>query len=232
MLKRNKIGIVGYLVEGMFGVGLAYMNYFSHLGDVSIISHTETEIRKDLDLLVIPGGPDVDVSRYLGENDIVNLKVGKPCVFRERFDRVLLPKYIENKTPILGICRGHQSVAVHFGAKLIQHMSHEENPSYDREKIMHQVLINKKVLNDSFFSRPLRVEMQGVNSIHHQVVDRVPEEAICAARYNGKLSPDYIEALVYPEYNIATVQWHPEEINDEFSQKLIEELLSRSNAKK
>lgn len=105
MSKRNKIGIVGYLVEGMFGVGLAYMNYFSQIGDVTIINHTETEIRKDLDLLVVPGGPDVEVSRYLKDDDIINLKVGKPCIFRERFDRVLLPKYIENKTPILGIDR-------------------------------------------------------------------------------------------------------------------------------
>jgi len=60
-------------------------------------------VRKDLDLLVLPGGPDVDPMRYLDQDDDFSLWNGKPCVFKERFDKILLPQYIENRTPIFGI---------------------------------------------------------------------------------------------------------------------------------
>lgn len=232
---RKKIGIVGYVTGNAFGVGLSYMQYFSNLGDVTIINHTETEARKDLDLLVIPGGPDVDTTRYLKPDEKIHILVGKPCPFRERFDAVLLPQYIANGTPIFGICRGHQTLAVHFGGTLHQDMWHETNGE-NRSSKVHEIKINNDLLvkhtgyyiSDS--SGKKRLDKIRVNSIHHQAVKDIPKNAVEIAVYakgNRDQGQDVTnEALIYTDHKIASVQYHPEEINDILAEVLINYLLS------
>ena len=222
MKSLKNIGIVAYPVAGGYGIPEAYLNFFSQFGYVTMIVHNEMETRKDLDLLVLPGGPDVDPSRYLKENDELSLYMGKSCPFRERFDRVLLPKYILDGVPIFGICRGHQSLAVHFGGTLVQDMYHETNDS-DRRKLVHEVsLINRKIEDFKFLNEiPTKFK---INSIHHQTVDRVPTTATVLAVHEKDRE---VEALsYYPYYPAHTVQYHPEEIHDEFAIKLINHLLT------
>lgn len=230
----KRIGIVGYFITSdskvTFGIPLSYYEYFSKFGAVEIISHNEKTAR-DLDLLVIPGGPDVDTNRYLSPEEEVNVHTGSPCIFRERFDRVLLPKYVKQKTPIFGICRGHQTLAVFFGAKLNQHMSHESN-GFDRKKTVHDIIFTK---SDFPFeipvaaSNPKKAQLYTrltipVNSIHHQTVASAPENGKVIARH----STDHeIEAISYIEnYPAFTVQWHPEEIHDILSKRMINYLLT------
>lgn len=228
---RKRIGLVGWLTGGnSYGVTLPYLTFFSKFGNVEIISHTETEVR-DLDLLVIPGGPDVNPSRYLGETDMLSVYTGKECPLRERFDRILLPKYVENKTKIFGICRGLQTLGVHFGAKLIQdlnesYLSHDYNPENDRAKLVHEIDINPIVAQLNV-RVPLKFK---VNSIHHQAIaDKdLPEHITVLARNSSRFAEDRtIEAITLePHYPIYAVQWHPEEIHDEFSVNIINNLLN------
>lgn len=232
----KRIGIVGWNTgANSWGVTMMYIDFFSQFGIVEIIMHNETEIRSDLDLLVLPGGPDVDPMRYLEPEDDFSLWNGKPCVFKERFDKVLLPQYIESRIPIFGICRGHQSLAVHFGGKLIQDMTevglgHESNGE-DRCKKPHAVkLINKVAQEIEGVSINYPIGF-GVNSIHHQCIDdeNLPEIGNVLAVYTnpkGKHNGT-VEAMSYlPHYPAFTVQWHPEDIRDELSYQLINNLLT------
>ena len=224
---KKKIGIVGWKMGNGFGITLPYMAFFSHFGNVEIISHTETEVR-ELDLLVIPGGPDVDVSRYLDEeNEDISLSVGNPCPIRERFDRILLPKYIESRTPIFGICRGHQSLNVEFGGRLVQHMFHETTSDTERNKLVHGLFLENTQLIPGLRNRSFEV-----NSLHHQIIDEeyVPTNCRILARHSNKAGTTrdgVIESVTYyPSYPAHSVQWHPEEIYDEFSMTLINHLLN------
>jgi gamma-glutamyl-gamma-aminobutyrate hydrolase PuuD len=100
----KRIGIVGWKTgDNSFGATVPYLRFFSQFGVVEIIMPNETDIREDLDLLVLPGGPDVDPMRYLTENDALSFDMGKQCPFRERFDQILLPKYIDQRVPLFGI---------------------------------------------------------------------------------------------------------------------------------
>lgn len=223
----KKIGIVGYPQKDGFGIPTAYLHFFSYFGIVNIIMPNETEVRKDLDLLVLPGGPDVDTKRYLGENPL-SLRIGTPCPFRERFDDVLLPKYVENRTPIFGICRGHQSLAVFFGGALKQDMFHETSPATERTKKVHSLSLAENI--SDFIPEFSTLERFDVNSLHHQVVNKVPENATVLACYANNLNNNNtlkdIEALGYNDYPAITVQWHPEEIWDKFSINAIKKLLN------
>ena len=231
-MSKKRIGIVAWNTSGnSFGITTMYLNFFSKFGIVEMIMHNETEIR-DLDLLVLPGGPDVSVERYLKPEDELSLFIGKPCVFKERFDRVLLNKYIDNKTPIFGICRGLQTLAVAFGGKLIQDLwennyDHITNGE-DRQKLVHKVKTNHYFAKNINLKLPVSFE---VNSLHHQVMDHdnLPQVGgILAQETNLNCKRDgVIEAYTYfPEFPIHSVQWHPEEIEDEFSVSLINHLLT------
>ena len=59
--------------------------------------------------------------------------------------------------------------------------------------------------------------------MHHQVVDKVPSNAIVIAEHT---EDNFIEGLAYIDYPAYTVQWHPEEIYDELSIKLISDLFN------
>lgn len=232
----KRIGIVGWKTgDNSFGATVPYLSFFSQFGVVEVIMPNETKVR-ELDLLVLPGGPDVDPMRYLTEDDALSFDMGKPCPFRERFDMVLLPKYIEQRIPIFGICRGHQSLSVYFGGSLVQHMGHETNLSHDRAAGVHKLNF---VTENDFVSELLeRIKFKGnkinylVNSIHHQSVDINPDNSIVIANYSplkGAFESDEIEVLGYTNYPAYTVQYHPEENYDELATKLIEDLLDNQS---
>ena len=227
----KKIAIVGHFTgENSFGISKPDLFFWQRFGEVSLISPFEKHVR-DVDLLVMPGGQDVDPYRYLTPEDDTHIYTGSPCMQKERFDRFLLPKYIEAKIPLFGICRGHQSLAVHFNAKLKQHMYHETNPSNDGAKTMHKVIAPefiKHTIPTMWDYDDLNFD---VNSRHHQVVMNCPENATVIGRYNGKDKEEWeegdIEALTYfPDYPAHTVQWHPEDKQDDFSIRLINHLLN------
>lgn len=210
-MSNKKIGIVGWQIGDAFGVTIPYMDYFSNFGNVEILMPFD-KIR-DLDLVVLPGGPDVDTSRY-GEKP--KFRTSKPCPFRENFDEVYLPQYIKNGTSIFAVCRGHQSLAVYFGSKLIQHIKkHSTNKPQDRSETVHNIKIIKTG------------ELIPVNSMHHQVVDKSgfnykELEILAVSEKEG-----YIEAMKHKYLNISSVQFHPEELEDtEYTDNMIKELLN------
>ena len=99
----KKIAIVGHWTgENSFGISKPYLFFWQRFGEVSLISPFENHVR-DVDLLVMPGGQDVDPYRYLSPEDDTHIYTGSPCMQKERFDRFLLPKYIEKNIPIFGI---------------------------------------------------------------------------------------------------------------------------------
>ena len=234
MNKIKKICIVGHFTgENSFGISKPYLFFWQQFGEVSLISPFEKHVR-DVDLLVMPGGQDVDPYRYLSPEEDTHIFTGSPCMQKERFDRFLLPKYIEANIPIFGICRGHQSLAVHFGAKLVQHMYHETNPSNDGAKTMHKVETYDFIKHTISTMHDYNDLNFDVNSRHHQVVMNCPENATVIGRYNGKEKQHWeegdIEALTYfPNYPAHTVQWHPEDKRDDFSIRLINHLLNLNN---
>lgn len=232
VVPNKTIGIVGhYTGHNSFGVSKPYLEFFRWFGRVTIINPFEQDVQ-DLDLLVLPGGPDVSPWRYLEPEDELSIMNGSPCFVREHFDRHMLPQYIAAEVPIFGICRGHQTLAVHFGAKLVQDMYHETNADSDGAKLMHGLLLN----HDAILNIPtIPIDDFKVNSRHHQTVMFPPANATVLAIYDGKWGEEdpmdnEIEALTYwPNYPAHTVQWHPEDARDLFSAQLIRHLLSLSD---
>jgi putative glutamine amidotransferase len=229
MNKHNKkIAIVAWETgENSFGVTKPYLHYLSHFGNVMMILPQQIDIIKDIDLLVLPGGADVNPLRY---NQIPSFYTGRPNVYLEHFDNKVLPKYIENETPIFGICRGLQNLNVFFEGTLKQHLYSHPTSSIRSDKV-HDVINYIDVLQTTkHFKNSIdeKFKKTRTNSLHHQAIDILGNgfEILSRSKSYGK----EIEAIVHKYLPIAAVQYHPEELlTDPIANSLINCLLNIKN---
>lgn len=210
------------------GVSREYYEYFSYFGDVIIIPNTDTII--PVDLLVLPGGADVATTRYSPKR--LYSYGSQPNRFMEHFDVYNLPLYIEavkqrKVGAIFGICRGLQTLNVHFGGTLYQHLLDEPtNKEFEREKLTQKGLVH----DAPFYKGPKKIEF---NSMHHQAIRDLGEGLSPMIFSENKtravenFTPfSVVEGIRHETLPIMGVQYHPEEIYDEFAFQAINYLLN------
>lgn len=162
--------------------------------------------------ILLTGGGDVDPS-YWGEPPSPALGCVSPV--RDYYEISLTRAALASGKPILGICRGMQVMNVAVGGTLCQDlqtgMSHQQNAP--RSHLFHDIFIDKESrLGEIFLTDRL-----GVNSFHHQSVQRVAEDfKITATSLDGT-----IEAIeMCCDKFVVGVQWHPEDLSDHYSKAL------------
>jgi putative glutamine amidotransferase len=176
-------------------------------------------IYERVDAVLLPGGGDVEPSRYGA--------VAHPATYNIDLDRdraeILLARWAaEGDRPLFGICRGHQVINVAFGGTLIQDIpseietviTHDSPNALPRHHRAHEVNIDAASRLAGILGRTT----VAVNSLHHQSVQQ-PAPAANVIAY----SPDgIVEALEFPDRRFAlSVQWHPEDlVDDETAQRL------------
>ena len=215
------IGIPGWLVgPNSFGIGITYMEYLQEsLGcDELRILSPAGPVYSDLDMLVLPGGADINPARY-GEPP--SFYTDAPDLLKEYFDVHVLPRYIANNTAILSICRGMQSVCVAHGAKLIQNMWHDTNKQEDPTSGVHYLHIptepNRKVK---------------VNSRHHQSVISPDASSPIKVLAVHKDKRHHVEAIRIEGKRILGLQWHPENCYESSCQDYTMSLINKYLLKK
>ena len=224
---NKRIGVVGWMTgPNSLGVTFAYADFIQqNFGELIIISPNSEDI-VPVDLLILPGGADVDTARY---NETPTLRTGKPNHFLEAFDRKMLPQYIEAGTPIVGICRGMQSLNVHFGGTLYQDLPHMEHASSSKDKRWERVNTLSFLTEDKPTPEVMRAGAYTVNSIHHQAVkdlgDNMTILAVCTDAKAPAHVRDTVEIIKHNTLPIYGFQYHPEEIWDDFSVQTINKLL-------
>jgi len=214
MKEKRIIGIPGWkLGDNSFGCGVNHLDFISLYGTPRILFPQDDDL--DLDMLYLPGGPDVNPASY---GAIPGFYTSNQDVFRQYFFEKVLEKYVEKGTPIFGVCLGMQMLNVHFGGTLTQEMRYHAQ-SKDRWQPAHKVF-----LTDGSGRKPFEV-----NSHHHQAVlhtDLSSEfEALAYAKNEEDSKNGIVEAFMHKTLPIAGVQWHPEEFRDSFAFELIEKIL-------
>jgi putative glutamine amidotransferase len=213
--KRPVIGVPGWkLGENSFGAGVNHLDFISRFGNPRILFPQDDDV--DLDLLYLPGGPDLAPWAY---GQIPGFRTGNPDLFRQHFYDVVLPKYMKKGTPIFGVCLGFQMLNVAAGGTLTQDLIYHAQ-SKDRWQKGHDAYIvgmNRK---------QGKIE---VNSHHHQAVTYkdMSKEFDMLAYADNEEDPEncIVEAFLHKTLPIGGVQWHPEEWRDPFAMDMIRSLL-------
>ena len=208
--RKPVIGITGNYGELTCKLAEGYYKSILRAGGVPVIipplSDTDVIINtlEHLDALVLSGGADYD-PHYAGEEPCPLL--GTINEERDLPELFITQLAYNRQLPILGICRGIQTLAMVLGGHVRQDISdiqsHNHSQEEDRNVATHPVTFEQDSLLASLYHH-CQLE---VNSFHHQAVDETGPRFRVIARSDDGI----IEAMESTEYKpILGVQWHPE----------------------
>lgn len=163
------------------------------------------EVLARVDGILLSGGDDVDPLRY---GELPHPKLGHVNPERDATELAYAKVAMERDLPTLGICRGHQLLAVAFGGTLWQDIPTQVDGAikHDQKGPKYHPTHPVRIHEGTRLHALLGGERL-VNTRHHQSVKDVPAGWTVSA-----LSPDgVIEAMERPDRRFAVaVQWHPE----------------------
>lgn len=199
---------------GASAVPQSYLNALEGVGAVPLLipitgqDSTLHRLYQHLDGLLLAGGVDLDPVLY---GEVRHPKLGKVDAQRDWVELTLTRWALDDGLPLLGICRGIQTLNVACGgtlwqdidAQLPDSLPHTFYPGHPYNLLAHAVQLEANSrLADTFGSLEVNV-----NSLHHQAVKAVG----AGLRVTGRAADGLVEAL---EGNgkawVAAVQWHPE----------------------
>lgn len=163
------------------------------------------------DALLLPGGGDLEPWRY-GQTNTASRGLEPE---RDAAEFLLLERFTAAGKPVLGICRGLQTINVFFGGTLAQNVP--EHEAVDGGDKLHPVR-----MAPSSLSR-ICGEEAVVNSAHHQAADRLGQ-GLAAVQW---AADGVVEALEHETLPVWGVQWHPERLPGELGRRLFAAFLER-----
>lgn len=220
MASRPVIGITSYVEPASWGawrdvpaalVPHGYVRHVHEAGGLALVvpplppDATEDDVRtvlSRLDGLILAGGVDVEPGRY-GEESHPTVQLPRPD---RDFSELLLAKVTAaDDTPVLGICRGMQVMAVAAGGSLEQHLpdrlGHNDHSPGRGVYGEHAVTMAAGTKLRSILGASVSVQ-----TYHHQGVKDYPGYTATAWAEDG-----LVEAFEDPRARFrVAVQWHPE----------------------
>jgi putative glutamine amidotransferase len=199
----------------------SYVDAVTAAGGVPILVPLvmESDLLRDLyqrlDGLLLTGGGDLYPVRY---GQARHPKTANQDARRDQVELELTRWAVADGLPVLGICRGIQTLNVALGGTLIQDIPsqvdgalvHPYQTGNSRDYLAHPVTL----VPDSLVARLLAAGLDGdhtllVNSMHHQAVrEPAPDCVITACAPDG-----VVEAIERQESGfVLGLQWHPEEM--------------------
>lgn len=227
-----RVGIVSRLErdQNLYVCNAAYPRAVEAAGGVPMLlpylgSHAKIrELLDALDGVVLSGGTDMDPALY-GEE--MHPAIESVVPERDAFEVSLIRAFLDLDRPILGICRGMQSLNVALGGSLYADLAaclpsaRNHRDGTPLRETVHPVEIEPT----SRLARLAGITHAEVNSWHHQAVKAVGSGLhACAYASDG-----VVEAIESRDHRfVIGVQWHPEHLweRQTTSRRLFEALVA------
>ena len=233
--RKPVIGITGNYEDLTCKLGKGYYQKVVEAGGVPVIvppvtdPHVIINTLDRIDALILSGGGDYN-PLWAGEEPSpllhgINAE-------RDQAELMITRLAYNRQIPMLGICRGIQTLAMALGGKVFQDISDRATEKHsqdaDRSEPTHTVTIEKDSILYRIYSEAQQCSMFNhqssifVNSFHHQAVS----DTGAKFRVTARSADGIIEAMESTEYKpVMGVQWHPEclENGNPLFQWLVEE---------
>jgi len=210
-----------------------YARAIEEAGAEAVLVQPGDEVNiEGFDGLLLHGGWDVEPKRY-GREPHPRLGRTEPRLDALEID--LARRLRARRRPVLGICRGQQTLNVAAGGTLYQDLAawcdaaikHDYCPDEPRQRtdLVHEVIVEPRTQLASIIGAGATT----VNSMHHQGIKKLAPGLVVNAR-----APDgLIEGVEGADDGyLLGVQWHPEELveSDPAMRRLFESFIESATA--
>ena len=186
--------------EPVFRVNDSYVKAIHNAGGLPVLAGRAdfAALAERADGVLFTGGVDMDPARF-GEavlNDTVEISPA-----RDELELALFEKAAARRLPMMGICRGIQTLNVALGGSLWQDIPAQLPGAPVHRGTKHAVIAAEGSLARALFGERFRT-----NSFHHQAVKEPGSGVIVTARAEDGV----IEAIEHEDLPLWGFQWHPE----------------------
>lgn len=177
------------------------------------------------DGVLLTGGDDINPALYAdGLLPRLRRAVGPLDRDRDLRELLVIDEVFRQRKPLLAVCRGHQLLNVALGGTLLFDIGAQRPGALNhcrldrKSQIVHEV----RLTAESLLAKIAAGQTLGVNSTHHQAVDRVADIlAVAAVSSDGiveglELRPAAVAALPF----LLSVQFHPERLVERHAEHL------------
>jgi putative glutamine amidotransferase len=191
-------------------LGLVYMRAVERAGGIPVVlpplaDEAIPALMEHLAGVCLSGGPDLDPASYGARR---HAELGPVESDLDAFELAVARRADALGLPILGICRGCQALNVARGGTLHQHLPELSSAVDHRQPVPAGVKTHGVTIDtESFLHELLACDAIGVNSFHHQAVDRLGT-GLRAVAWAPDGVVEAIEAVDASFY--LGVQWHAE----------------------
>ena len=187
-----------------------YENALRTLG-VSYLTTLDTQEASQATHLLLPGGGDITPA-FFGQHNHGSRNIDTEL---DILQIKALTLFLEQKKPVLGICKGLQLINIHLGGTINQNIDTADTHKWTGQDQKHRVYHSG--LNRSDFFCQLYGTSALVNSAHHQAIDKLGSNLTVVCRAGDSV----IEGIMHTTLPVIAVQWHPERIMDNGGSQLI-----------
>ena len=197
-------------------LNMSFVNLCNKFGaEVIIVPPQNLSIefsKSNFDRLILTGGGDINPSVYGAEVDTETTRISDE---RDKTEINLLKIAEANSIKTLAICRGHQLLNVYKGGTLHQHISDNFDTEIEHLQINEATtkhIHNVNIVEQTLLSRVTGDINLGVNSIHHQVINKLGQDL----KVNAMSEDNLIEGIESTsDWEAIGIQWHPENLVDD-----------------
>ncbi len=196
----------------VFGRSRDTHNYENALRSLGVPFITTLDVQKadSATHLLLPGGGDITPA-FFGQRNAGSRSIDTEL---DILQLQALSFFMEQKKPILGICKGMQLINVHLGGTIRQHIGTAGTHEWKEGDKMHRVYHCGVNRGDFFFQ--LYGTGTRVNSAHHQAIDKLGRDLVPVCR----AADSVIEGIMHTSLPVIAVQWHPERIMESGGERL------------
>ena len=184
-----------------------------------------TECVRRVEGVLLTGGDDINPDLY---DKKLPAKIKKTVGqtpdggARDLRELILIEETFRQRKPLLAICRGHQLLNIAFGGQLVADIRQQVPGALNHQQLNRAFeLVHEAALTPgSLVSKICKRLVLGVNSSHHQAVQKVAEPFVATA-----VSPDgLVEAMELKPVAargmpfLLSVQFHPERLTQKFAE--------------
>jgi len=166
---------------------------------IEAVLSVSPEDASDFDGLLLPGGGDISPVFYHRKNRGSN----HICISEDIVQLLMFHRFMEQKKPILGICKGMQVINVALGGTLIQALPTVSSHAWHNGDRYHPTKITPNSILYSLYGNYMLT-----GSAHHQAVS-TPGKGLKAVQH---AHDGVIEGIEHESLPILGLQWHPERL--------------------